>query len=218
MLYGRIQEEGDLLVHQVFSIPSELSAEVTTMVFRDNDILPAATSLQAHPKYVRALARSSYTSYMNETPPTVVKKLNNEAERTLHHYLNAVKADDSIESSTKDIRGFCVEYMRCVREYRQQAEVFRKSKEEHDITSNGDVGITAVSQGFKAVLLQRYIKYLLAALTHAARVAVMRTIPLAIKEKGDKCRVIVDQARLEPKVFLEEIEKELEPPLGIEGS
>lgn len=212
MLYGRIQVEGDLVVHTVFNLPQEKSADVTDKVFRDNEILGAATALGAHPKYIRSMARAGYTSYPSDMPPTNLSGYSTNVEDELSHYLNAVKLDGNIEHTTKDIRGFCTDFMRCIEDYRRQREVFEKSSAVHKRDCSVRSGLLATAQGYKAVLLQRYISYLLSALTHAARVAVMRTIPLLLeeREKEKQWRVVVNRALLDPILFREAIEEELQ--------
>jgi len=210
MLYGRVQIEGDVVIHTVFNLPQEKAAEATEKVFRDNEILGAATTLGAHPKHIRSLAQSSYSSYPSSTPPTNLKEYPSDIEDELAHYLNAVKLDGNIDHTTKNIRGFCTDLTRCIGDYRRQREVFEKSSAAHKQDRNVRTGLISAAQGYKAVLLQRYIRYLLSALTHAARVAVMRTIPLLLEEKENQWRVVVNRALLDPTMFLKAIEEELQ--------
>lgn len=208
MIYGRYQREGELIVHTIFTVGEDQEEAITDLAFRSNELLKASAVLNCPPKHIRALAQSTYSSYMHTTPTVTGYDHPDTGDEEKDKDLIKTRTEDMLPVAARDLDVIRDNYSLTLDSYKKQLKVYASAREQTLVTPTEKQELIAI--GYKAVVLKRYLSYIEATLVHTSRTVLSWTAPVEMIEEGKKCQVSVNREKLDPDIFLQELEKELE--------
>lgn len=196
MIYGRASKDGNIVVHQVFSLATDMPPSVQENVFKNPKFVEAAEKIGTSLKSVRALSQSCFGSAGDFLGNSDKDYVWDKTQESLFSVLRTFKDGDRIPIVNESIRAMCHDIINLEAQVEKGTLLFSdhlafiKAKKLKD----GRYVANAISHGHTAVLLKNFMEYIKASTIQSARVLVLTTLPLKPETENQKWWLVVTQA------------------------